>query len=441
MAVPPAVPPPAARTAAQPAVPAGSPGTAPSAAAPTPPAAASPGSPVLVPPPGAKPPPLPAAPSGGARVALLLPLSGPSAAVGADMLSAVELALFDLANDTFELVVHDTGTSVEDAAQAAKMAVADGAQLILGPLTAAATAAVADIARKASVNVVSFSADRAAAGNGVYVMGFLPGDQVARVVAFTARRGLYRFAALAPDTAYGGTVVGALEAAARAAGGRVTSTLFYSPATTDFTSIVKRLADYDARRGALLAQRKELAARDDELAKRTLARLETLQTMGDLPFDALLIADSGNRLEQIAALLPYYDVDPRRVRMMGTMLWEESGPLTEPALLGAWFAAPSPLERAEFETRFRQTYGRAPRRLATLAHDATALACLLSQSPGGADFSAAAIADPRGFLGHDGIFRFRPDGTVERGLAVLQVGRDGARPVDPAPKAFGPLVN
>ncbi|MDA0675536.1 MAG: penicillin-binding protein activator, partial [Proteobacteria bacterium] len=329
----------------------------------------------------------------------------------------------------------------EMAAQAAKMAVADGAQLVLGPLTAASTVAVAEVAIPASINVVSFSADRAVAGGGVNVMGFLPGDQVARVVSYTASRGLSRFAALAPDTAYGRTVIAALQESATLAGGQVVRTRFYPSATTDFNAMVKQLADYDARRGALLAQRRELAGRDDELSKRALARLENLQTIGDLPFEALLVADGGSRLEQIAALLPYYDVDPRRIRMLGTMLWDEAGPITEPALLGGWFAAPAPAERRDFETRFRANFGRAPRRLATLAYDAAALAWVLSQTPGGADFSAAAIADPRGFLGQDGIFRFRPDGTVERGLAVLQVGRDGERPIDPAPQSFGPLVN
>jgi branched-chain amino acid transport system substrate-binding protein len=387
------------------------------------------------------PPPLPPVPAGGARIAVLLPLSGSSAQLGADMLNAVELALFDFADEGFELIIHDTGSTPEMAAQAAKMAVADGAQLVLGPLTAASTVAVAEVAIPASINVVSFSADRAVAGGGVNVMGFLPGDQVQRVVSYTASRGLGRFAALAPDTPYGRTVIAALQESARLAGGQVVRTQIYSPSTTDFNAMIKQLADYDARRGALLAQRRELAGHEDELSKRALARLENLQTIGDLPFDALLVADGGNRLEQIAALLPYYDVDPRRIRMLGTMLWDEAGPITEPALVGGWFAAPAPAERRDFETRFRATFGRAPRRLATLAYDAAALAWVLSQTPRGPDFSAAAIADPRGFLGQDGIFRFRPDGTVERGLAVLQVGRDGERPIDPAPQSFGPLIN
>src|SRR5690606_870173 len=127
----------------------------------------------------------------------------------------------------------------------------------------------------------------------------------------------------------------------------------------DFSDVVRRLADYDRRREALLRQREELAARsaEDEVAKAALGRLSTLQTLGDVPFDALLIADGGKRLEQIAALLPYYDIDPKKTRIMGTGLWDAPGIGKEPALQGAWYAAPSPAARRMFEQQYAEIYG------------------------------------------------------------------------------------
>ena len=378
------------------------------------------------------PPPLPNV----ARVALLLPLSGANEKLGAEMLNAAQMALFDFADARFELVLHDTKGTPAGAADAVTLAIGDGASLILGPLFAGSVKAVTPTARAAGIKVVAFSSDRSVAGNGVYTMGFLPGAEVARVVRFSHSKGLVRFAAFAPDNPYGRAVVEALRDVAATTGAAVNRVRFYDPGATDFTAAVKQLADYAARRQALIAQRRDLRSRDDEIAKRALGRLENLQTLGDLPFDALLVADGGKRLQAIAALLPFFDVDPAKIRMLGTGQWDYAGIGAEPALVGGWYAAPPPTARADFSAQYRKTYGRTPPRLATLAYDATALAAVLARAEGGPDFSDAALTTPSGFYGRDGIFRFLPEGVAQRGLAVLEVGARASTVVDNPPEAF-----
>lgn len=374
------------------------------------------------------------------RVALLLPLSGAQAGLGNGLLNAAQMALFDFADDAFELLVHDTGGTSEGAVEAARAAIGDGASLILGPLLSSSVRAVTPVARDAGVPVVAFSSDRMAAGEGIFTMGFYPETEVRRVVGYAHSRGISRFAALVPDNEYGAAVVDALRRTVGAAGGIVARVQFYDPNARDFAGVVRQLADYDARRRALIRQRTELEKRNDEVAQRALKRLETLQTIGDLPFDALLLADGGKRLQAIAAHLPFFDVDPARVRMLGTGQWDEPGIGAEPALIGGWFAAPDPRARADFETHYAEIYGRRPPRLATLAYDATALAAVLARLEGGARFDIETLTEPSGFSGRDGVFRFRPDGQVERGLAVLQVGRQGFAVVDTAPEIFAPPI-
>lgn len=387
--------------------------------------------------PGPVPPQSPAPPKvTGVRVALLLPLSGSQSGLAAAMLNAAQLALFDFADERMELLIHDTRGTPEGAAEAAALAIGDGASVILGPLLASSVRAVTPAARAANVTVLGFSSDRSVAGDGVFTMGFLPEAEVQRVVAFARSRGLRRFAALAPDNEYGEKVVAAL---GRAAEGAVVSRIqFYDPGASDFSAAVRRLADYEARRGALVSQRSQLRARDDEIARRALRRLAKLQTVGDLPFDALLVADGGRRLQAIAALLPFFDVDPAKIKMLGTGRWEEPGLGAEPALVGGWFAAPPPAARAGFEARYLKTYGKPPHRLATLAYDATALAAVLAKD--GSDFSAEALTQASGFWGRDGIFRLLPEGVTERGLAVLQVLPRGFKVISEAPETFEPAI-
>jgi len=386
----------------------------------------------------------PPAAKGVPRVAILLPLTGPSGKLGQAMLDAAQLALFHFADKEFELLPQDTKGTAAGAQDAAALAIGDGAELILGPLFSHSVDAVAPAARAAGITVIAFSNDRRVAGDGIFTMGFLPSEQVRRVVQYAAEKGLKRFALLAPNNHFGASMSDALAQAAEEMAAEVTRVEFYDPAATDFAPVIKRLGNYNARRQHLLDQRRILRKRSDDVARQALRRLRNKQTLGDVSFDALLIADGGKRLQAIAALLPYYDIDPKKTRMLGTGQWDvgsniAGGVGSEPALVGGWFAAPSEADRTGFEKQYAEIYGRKPPRIATLAYDATAIAAVFAQDDGKFDLSE--ITTPQGFSGRDGIFRFNPDGVTERGLSIHQVLERGAKIIELPPKSFEDAID
>ena len=381
--------------------------------------------------------PAPARQSADVKVGLLLPLTGRLAREGAALLDAAQLALFDVADAHFMLEPRDTGGTAEGALRAAQGLLAGGATLLLGPLLSEEVRAVTPTARVAGVNVVAFSTDTEVAGDGVYLLGHTSRQQIERLIGFAHENGLTRFAVLAPSSAYGRKVAGQMRVAVAALGGEFTRVAFYAPDASDADEVVRGLANYDRRHGALVAQRSALSQRDDEISKRALRRLGGLDTLGEVPFDALLLPDGGESLRQVVPLLPYYDIDPAKVRFLGTGLWDNPETLGEPTLIGGWYVGPPPQARAGFVGRFEETYGYTPNRIATLAYDATALAAALARRAGRAAFDAQALGSPRGFLGAGGIFRFSAEGLPERGLAVLEiVGRNEVIVVSPPPERF-----
>lgn len=352
------------------------------------------------------------------RVALLVPLSGSEERIGRALQNAAELALFDTADQSFVLRPYDSGGGGDSArAEAAvQAAVADGADMILGPLFGASTTAIAPYARAAQVPVLSFSNDEAVAGDGVYVLGFLPRDQVRRVVNYAEVNGLTRFAAFVPSTPYGRSVASALQSATSEAGVQAVKISYYDPSTPDLTPSVKEFTEHDRR------------ARQ--------------QPPGEVPFQAILLPDGAERLRAIGPMLAYYDVDSSNVRLLGTSIWEAGDVTTEPTLVGGWYAAPGPDERAAFDQRYRAAFGSAPPAIAGLAYDATALAAALARDPAAGGFTPARLTASDGFAGVNGIFRLRADGLNERGLAVYEVGNGEKRVIDPAPQSFAPpLIN
>ena len=391
-------------------------------------------------------------PPAGARetvtVAFLAPLSGPNAPLGQALLNAAQLALFDLGGAQeggieIALAPRDTAGTVEGAQRAVQEAIESGARLILGPVFSAEVEAAAPLVRARNIPLVSFSNDSAVAGNGVFVLGFTPEQQLQRVVAHAAGQGITRFAALVPESLYGNRITATLQAAAVAANGQVTRVETYDPALTTqgVSQVVRRLANYNQRHAALLAQRKELSARNDDASRAALRRLQGVETIGDVDFEAVVVPESGDRLKILAPLLLFYDIDPRKVHALGTIDWDTPETWTEPALVGGWYPAPATESHATFETAYREAYGRAAPPRASLGYDATALAVVLARKSERDPFAPEALTAANGFAGVDGIFRLLPNGVVERGLAVKEVGTRSSRIVSPAPQTFEKLTN
>jgi ABC-type branched-subunit amino acid transport system substrate-binding protein len=385
-------------------------------------------------------------PAGEMRVAILLPLSGANATLGRAMLNAAQLSLFELADKNFVLMTYDTRGDANGAAQAAESATRDGAGLILGPLlaesVAAARARVQDIG--AGLNIVAFSNSREVAGDGVFILGFTPRQQVTAILDYAASEGVSRVVALAPDNGYGRAVVDA----AWSHSGGLFETVYYDPLASDFTEQVKTLARYSQRRGALREHRQALSEAGDDASLRTLRRLEQRDTLGDPPFDAVLLPESGKNLRTLSSLLSYYDVDAPSVRLLGLRSWDLTPNLAaEPALKGAWFSATPEEGRIGFGARYKAAFGARPPRHASLAYDATALAIVLARTADGANgdagavFNRAALMSRSGFLGVDGVFRFQADGVAERPFTIFEVTGGGVVVRRPAPQTFQRLTN
>ncbi len=362
------------------------------------------------------------------KVSILLPLSGPLAPIGQAMLQAAEIVLEAPGSPQFH--AFDTGGAPAGAAAAAQQAVAYGAGIILGPLTSADTAAAAPVARQAGIPMLAFTNDQSQARPGVWVLGITPGQQVQRLVAALQSRGKTRLAALLPDNEFGAAMQTALQGAASAAGDPPPSIEMYSEGIGTINQAVRAVSDYADRRGPIEAQITAARALDNAAGRARMHALER-QPIPPPPFDALLLAATGTSLQEIAAFLPYYDISPGAVQVVGPILWQEPAARQGAPIGGAWYAAPDPASRQQFAAAYAAKFGSPPPALADLAFDAAALARVLAQGPG---YSMTALTNPSGFTGADGVLALRSDGGVGRGLAVFVIGAGGeATVLDPAP--------
>lgn len=347
------------------------------------------------------------------RIAVLVPLSGVNAPVGISLANAATLALVDTGKQGVRLTSYDTAAL--GAAGAAERALADGAQLVLGPLLAGDAAAIRAVAEPKGVTMLSFSNNSAIASGKMLVLGFQPAQSVNRIVAFSVGKGMKRIAGLVPQGVYGQRSSVALTQAAQQYGADIVSLTSFERRPAALPVAARKVTDYDAR---------------------------LKQAVGGQPapiaFNALLVADLGAVAASFAPHLAKYGAPAGSYLLMGTELWNtEPGLVRSPSLNGAVFAAVPDARFAAMARRYGTRFGGTPSRLASLSYDAVLLAVSVagtSWKPG-QPFPAAVLADPQGFAGIDGIFRFR-NNVAERGMEVQQVTPGGFVTVSPAPTAF-----
>ena len=330
------------------------------------------------------------------RVALLVPLSGANSGVGQSIANATQLALLDTNSDRVRITNYDTALGAE---AAARQAIADGNGMILGPLLSEDVRAVAPIARAAGVPVLSFSNDASVAGDGTYLLGYMPSQSIERVVNYARQNGVTEFAGLMPGGLYGERASTAFVRAVERAGGRVAA-----------------MEIYDARPGSMTS---------------------AITRLGRSPFEAVLIAGTGDSAATAVPLIRRTE-GGATARPLGTELWNsDSGIASHDALAGAWFASVSDTYYRQYAGKYRQRFGAAPYRLSTLGYDAVLLTVRIARDwRVGSRFPQQRLMVDEGFAGLDGAFRFGRDGIAQRALEVQEI-RDGQTvTISPAPRTF-----
>ena len=140
--------------------------------------------------------------------------------------------------------------------------------------------------------------------------------------------------------------------------------------------------------------------------------------------DACSSRKAAKYCSSLSATLEQNGVTPQKVTILGTGLWDDSVTRATPIAQGGWYAGVSPEIVETFNSKYSCAYGGKPPRIASLAYDAVSLAMGLARK---GDFSSSAITDAGGFQGQNGLFRFRTDGLIERGLAILEITSAGRK--------------
>jgi len=341
-------------------------------------------------------------------VALLVPRGSANASdevLARSLENAARLAISDLGDVAIDLRVYSTAGSASTTQQVALQAVSDGATIILGPVYGENANAAAVAVASSGVNVLAFSNNTSIAGGNLFILGPTFDNTADRLTLYAVRQKKGRTVVVYSDDVAGRAGRAAIEAALARNGG----------------TSVGAISHEFSQNGVMQAVPQIVSA----------VRSGTADSV-------FMTADTAGALPLLTQLLPEAGVSPAQAQYIGLTRWDIPSQTTDlPGVQGGWFALPDPEMMARFRGRYSAAYGETPHPIGGLAYDGIAAIGALISSGKRDALSRASLTQSAGFQGVSGIFRLRPDGTNERGLAVAQIRDRQVVVIDPAPRAFG----
>lgn len=377
------------------------------------------------------------------RVAVLLPLSGQNASTGKTIRTSVEMAVLQSAPQNLSVTFFDTART-----DAFENAVSENPAVIIGPVFAG-EARMLNTVKSADTPALSFTSDATAIGDGIMTMNLMPTNSVEAIAKEMSSDNVTKFVILAPDTESGRLMAGTAKNAASIYGIKLVGIIYYTPGNSESIKNASMRASMNAARTAANTRAREILS--DILTKERLTAIEksslSMQldkisksdTLGAVPYDAVLFLGTGDDSMALASFLRYYNVSARDARFYGTAMWDGSNITSDFTMSGAKYAA-LPEINENFANLYTQVSGTAPSHLAAFGYDAANMAMGMIYSD---KSDAAYLLDPSGYIGASGLVRLRPNGDSQRALRILELDASGTpRTVRAAPQNFmTPIYN
>lgn len=361
------------------------------------------------------------------RMAVMLPLTGDAALSGRAIRTSIEAAVLQSAPQNLSVAFYDTA---ENLTATITDVLSTEPSVIVGPLFADDARALRN-AKSPDIPVLSFTSDATALGDGVMTMALMPTNSTEAIVQEMYSDGIQGFIIVAPDTQSGKLMAGTATTAADMYNIPVTGVFYYTENNTESIKNTARDASMNAARSAANTRAREilsdiltterLTAIEKSSLTIQLERMSKRDTLGKLPYNAVLFLGNGNDTESMASFLRYYGVAASDARFYGTALWDGSDIVNDITMIGAKYAT-LPDMAPSFVNLYERISGTSPNRLTGFGYDAANMAMGMIYST---KSNAAYLLDPSGYAGVSGLYRLEPTGENERALQIVQLTGDG----------------
>lgn len=353
------------------------------------------------------------------NIGLMLPLTGPHYTIGQSLLNASQLALYTSKNSNINFIVKDVGET-KNLTKSFYELVNDDVELIVGPVFSEKLKVLNPMSRDENVKLISFSNNIDITSKNVSAFGLSPEDEIEKLFRYCDSKNLKRIKVILPENIYGNKIKDKILNLKRLDLNIDSKFFYYDPKNPDFYEVSKRVANYETREENLKNEISRLSEFTDEISKAKIKKLKKLDTYGELNFDALLIiVNKFDELISFSSVLPYYDVDPKKIQYLGTSTWNKTAIVKEPSLNGGIFTDIDQDSLEKFINHYEKYFKEKPHELAAFAFDIIGLIAKLQSKDG--SLTKLKTIETVSYSGVTGKFRLLNSGRTSRTPEIYKI--------------------
>tara|TARA_B100000401_G_scaffold186000_1_gene125059 strand:- start:2511 stop:3806 length:1296 start_codon:yes stop_codon:yes gene_type:complete len=353
------------------------------------------------------------------EIGLLLPLSGQNYRIGRSLLNAAQLALDKTQQNNINFKIIDTNDEKKFLTDLYSL-IEEDINFVIGPVFTSKVMQVRDILNEKNIPIISLSNNSILEKNKLFVFGLTLEDEINRLLIYSSHKNLENYSVVIPRNEYGYRVKEEIEKFRSQHNSLVFKFIFYDTNAPDFYALSKAISNYEERRMNLENEIKILENENSEQANKKLKRLKKMDTYGDLDFQAIMIfTQNYEELSNISSILPYYDVDPKKIQFMGNSVWSNNSSLKEPGLQNGFFTFTNMKNKRQFENEYIKVFNTNPHSLSSLTYDLVGLIGKLHNKNN--LFEVEQLFNEFGFIGIDGWFQFQKSGKVLRKPDIYEI--------------------
>ena len=364
------------------------------------------------------------------KIALFLPFSGKNQELGWNIANAAFMSLFNNDDDdNIELILIDSKGNPKQAKQLFNEVISQDIKLVIGPIFSSVAQEIKEEAAKNDITLISFSNNqnlmtKINGNGGLFLAGMMPETEIDAIVDYTLKQNKTKFSILAPRNKYGNAMAAIFKKIVKDRGATFITSEFYRPTSRSLNRTVNRVIN------AFVID-PEIEINNDTVIEEEQREYA----------EVIMIPESGKILSKIIETIKEQNTNEREFQILGSSNWDDISTLNDYRLSGSWFSAPENDKFRDFEKQYYKHHEKFPPRIASISYDLILALSIIIEDNRGKPINAQHLInyedEPRnGFKGIDGLFRFLPNGLVQRNLAILEVDNGKFRTLQEADDKF-----
>jgi len=296
------------------------------------------------------------------KIGLLVPLTGKNSEIGQSIIKSTRLAINKINNLSIEIIPRDTQSNPESTLKAAKELAKLDIKIIIGPVFNENLIYLDELTE---ITFLSLTNKNDNFSKNIINAGINATSQLNTIKKFLELKELEKTIFLTPNINYKNEIKKAIYASKI----KIIKNYTYSTDPTKLTQQIEKITRYDIRKQNLKDEIVRLEKSNQNNKERLIERLKKRDTLGNVKFDSLIIADFDESLKSVTTSLLYTDISPKKKYFITLNQWFDKSLLKEASVQPLYFPSINKKNYEDFSAEYFENFNQYPNQLSFLSFD------------------------------------------------------------------------